>query len=37
MNFLLLRDKYLVYQLIDQCRSRHTLTLIIWEARVVES
>jgi hypothetical protein len=26
-----------VYQLIGQCRSRHTISLIIWEARVVES
>jgi hypothetical protein len=26
-----------VYQLIGQCRSRHNLSLIIWEARVVES
>ena len=26
-----------VYQLIGQCRSRHTISLIIWEARIVES
>ena len=25
-----------VYQLIGQCRSRHTLSLIIWEALFVE-